>query len=89
MANNFADSFSRVFIADVPSNTVPHQVSHKTSSLPLIDFDNVCKVLLSLDPNSSVGGDGVHPRLLKSLADVLSVPLAIIFLNSLLFLPFE
>ena len=38
-------------------------------------------MLLNLDDNSSMGTDGVHPRLLKSLAIDLCVPLSLI-LNS-------
>ncbi|KFO72633.1 RNA-directed DNA polymerase from mobile element jockey, partial [Cuculus canorus] len=39
-------------------------------------------LLAQLDTHKSMGPDGIHPRVLKALVDVLSKPLSIIFLRS-------
>ncbi|KAF4796459.1 hypothetical protein TURU_083970 [Turdus rufiventris] len=36
-------------------------------------------LLLQLDPYNSMGPDGIHPRILKDLADVIAKPLSMIF----------
>ena len=48
-----------------------------------ITHEQVFKVPCGLDPGSSTGSDAVHPRLLRSLASELSLPLPIIIRNSL------
>ncbi|KFV48709.1 RNA-directed DNA polymerase from mobile element jockey, partial [Gavia stellata] len=39
-------------------------------------------LLLQLDLHKSVGPDGIHPRVLKELADVIAGPLSIVFHHS-------
>ena len=55
--------------------------------VPLTDFaistEDVFKHLCKLQPSKSPGPDNLHPRILKELADVLSEPLAILFMKSL------
>ena len=55
--------------------------------VPLTDFaistEDVFKLLCKLQPSKSPGPDNLHPRILKELADVLSEPLAILFMKSL------
>ena len=86
MANCFACSFASVFTTDDPSLTpnsdILHQVSHSYIDALDINALKVETLLKSLDSNSSSGEDGIHPRLLNSLASQLSVPLSIIYVNS-------
>ena len=91
MANNFAHAFSSVFTTVDPLNVDEHQFSNTVSTPVYITSSLVESVLNSLDPNSSLGEDGIHPRMLKALAVQLSFPLSIIFNNSIQsgILPYE
>ena len=84
MANCFVDQFASVFCRTVPGTQSENQLCTSTIFNVDINPESVRKVLEKLDPNKSVGEDGVHPRFLSVLADDLAVPLSIIFKNSFL-----
>ena len=85
MAEILADGFSSVYSVQDLVNPFPHQlgvvVGRGLESVP-ITVDCVRRVLDSLDVNSSMGPDGVHPCLLKRCPS-LAVPLCLIFKRSL------
>ena len=83
MAECFLQGFASVFCHFVPSNPAQNQFCFNNVDPLIISPDDVQQVLMALDPNSSMGDDGIHPRLLINLSSVLSVPLSVLFNNSL------
>ncbi|KFQ05584.1 hypothetical protein N329_06359, partial [Haliaeetus albicilla] len=49
---------------------------------PIIQEEIVSDLLHHLDTHKSMGPDGIHPRVLKELAEVLAEPLSIIYQQS-------
>ncbi|KGL82453.1 RNA-directed DNA polymerase from mobile element jockey, partial [Tinamus guttatus] len=47
-----------------------------------IQEETVSDLLLHLDTHKSMGSDGIHPRVLRELAEVLAKPLSIIYQKS-------
>ena len=83
MSEVFAASFSGVFVSAVPAHPAPFQSF--AGSLTDVEFSRVGvqRVLLALDPSSSMGPDDLQSQLLKSCADELALPLCLIFQKSM------
>ena len=79
MCEVFAASFSGVFVSAAPA----HPASFQLFAGNLLSRLGLLRVLLALDPTSSMGPDGLHPHLLKSCAGELSLPLCLIFQKSM------
>ena len=83
MASCFVESFSGVFATTDPTNPLPHQACDSNFGRIRFTPQDVKEVLELLDVNTSTGHDEIHPRFLKVLAHELSVPLAIMFNQSI------
>jgi hypothetical protein len=83
MAELLVSTFASVFVEDVPVNPAPHQSFEGSMEDTIIEAWEVYEVLIALDVNSAVGPDNVHPKVLKSCAVQLALPLAILFNRSL------
>lgn len=83
MANTFADHFCSVYSSQVSDAPSPHQIFDGSIDDIPITLQAVQKKIEALDPNSSMGPDGIHPNLLKSCPAVV-LPLFLIFQKSLL-----
>ena len=79
--NYFSSTFTEEMLDNIPDGTQ----EFLGESLDKFDIppESVLKKLLELNPNKSPGPDGWHPVLLKSIADLIALPLSIIFQKSL------
>ena len=83
MAECFLTSFASVFNSVAPANPAVHQHSFSSLGDITITCGDVSEAISSLDANSAMGDDGMHPRMLKSLSHKLCAPLTRIFNSSL------
>jgi len=83
MGELFASSFASVFVNLDPADPAPFQRFEGRMDDFIISYSDVLSVLASLDGNSGMGPDGIHPRLLKECRHQLSYPLCLIFNKSL------
>jgi hypothetical protein len=86
-AEVLSQQFASVFTTEPDSQTSPiPAVPTRDFDEPLMDCriteEDVLKELRNLDPNKSMGPDGLHPRVLKEVAPALSKPLQLIFQHS-------
>ena len=77
-----AESFSSVYLTRRLDSPFPHQSFSGYLTSVNITYELVVKHISSLDAQSSMGPDGLHPQLLKSCPS-LTYPLLVIFQESL------
>ena len=77
--------FSSVFTVE-PDGDIPHIPTINLSAeieVLVIRDENVKEILSGLNSGKSCGPDGIHPRLLQELSDILCIPLTKLFNKSL------
>ncbi|PKU49523.1 rna-directed dna polymerase from mobile element jockey-like [Limosa lapponica baueri] len=67
-----------------PSSQTPELAVRvgEQNEAPVIQREVVRDLLQNLDTNKSMGPDGIHPRILRELGEVLAEPLSIIYQHS-------
>ena len=80
-AEVLADFFSSVFSKEPDGETPPFNQVHIEKQFEDRWFgeNEIRKLLDEINPNKSPGSDGLHPKALRELSNVIARPLAIIF----------
>ena len=74
--------FVTVFSDTTPPTTYHERILNAKMNEIMIDVDGVHKQLVTLTVNKAAGPDGISPKVLKELADVLAKPLITVCQNS-------
>ena len=82
LTNFFSSVFTREDTTEAP-DPEPKFDEHDVLQDFLITVEDVKKKLQKLNPSEAPGLDGMHPRVLKETAEVISAPLAQIFAKSI------
>ena len=79
-ANILLNQFSSVFTRE-PEGEIPRIKPRTNSRIPnlIITVKMVLEALKNINANKSCGPDNLHPRLLIELADILALPITILF----------
>ena len=81
MNDYFASVFTEEDLSDIPS--APHMQCNETIGDIRITAEMVRTKLEQLNPNKSPGHDNIHPFTLRELADIICVPMSMLFNKSL------
>ena len=78
----FAKFFHSIFSIDVGKLHIPRLFCFRMNDNVIFDFNTIDQLINKLPNKCSNGRDGISNFLLKKLSNSISIPLAIIFLNS-------
>ena len=80
LLNQFSSVFTREPIGQIP--TIERRTDLVLSNLIITD-EMVCKELTHINVNKSCGPDELHPRLITELADLIAIPVALLYNTTL------
>ena len=83
MSETLASSFASVYVKEIPILQEPHQTFIGPIDPVRVSVQEIILLLRSLDANSAMGPDFLHPLVLKNCCDEISYPLHVIFCRSL------
>ena len=83
MSETLASSFASVYVKQTPAVQEPHQTFDGLIEPISITIEHVVSHLRTLDTNSAMGPDFLHPQVLKNCSEALSYPMYLIFCRSL------